>query len=366
MLSTLTGATLSGFVVYLILSNLLAPFRIVAPISITLSLIVFGLTDYYSREGTNNQYRSVKGSNHSFPIKSILNIIFITIYLSSIIIVYLPSENPRPFVQWEQITARDIVKLTAAIILCVFAPGYALVNILDRKYELENLPKFLLAYLFSILVTGLIAYVISSIGILFSHVGGIVIAINLVILGIFTYAEVFKNSIAHLLDHRVSDLPPVAKSVKGQNFSMLLVFASLLTLVVLFSYFLYNGTIIGDQWSHYGRSFMFLSGMYKDFAASDINDPYPPLFSAFLAAYFDFSNIPSVNAYVSIGFLNIIPVFAFYYFFLKWLPSYKKAALLAATLFMLSSGFGWVYLLNLANSQDTATLTPSSVMDIFY
>ena len=51
----------------------------------------------------------------------------------------------------------------------------------------------------------------------------------------------------------------------------------------------------------------------------------------------------------SISFLNIIPVLAFYYFFKNWVPNrMKKAALLACTLFMLSSGFGWIYVLNLA------------------
>ena len=63
------------------------------------------------------------------------------------------------------------------------------------------------------------------------------------------------------------------------------------------------------------------------------------------------SGFPSVNAYAAIDFLNIVPVFAFYYFFSKWVPvGRRKAALLASVLFMLSSGFGWIYLLYLAGS----------------
>ena len=57
----------------------------------------------------------------------------------------------------------------------------------------------------------------------------------------------------------------------------------------------------------------------------------------FFLAFISLSGNPSVNAYASISFLNIIPVLAFYYFFTKWVPDkWRKAALLASTLFVLS------------------------------
>ena len=69
---------------------------------------------------------------------------------------------------------------------------------------------------------------------------------------------------------------------------------------------------------------------------------------SFLAAFFAISDVPSVNAYASLGFVNFIPVIAFYYFFTNWVPArYKKAGLIAAVLFMLGSGYGWLYALNL-------------------
>ena len=46
--------------------------------------------------------------------------------------------------------------------------------------------------------------------------------------------------------------------------------------------------------------------------------------------------------------LILLPVIAFYYFFTNWVPArYKKAGLIAAVLFMLGSGYGWLYALNL-------------------
>src|SRR6185436_9520878 len=52
-----------------------------------------------------------------------------------------------------------------------------------------------------------------------------------------------------------------------------------------------------------------------------------------------------------IAFLNVMPMFAFYYLFVSWVPVVRrKAVLLACSLFILSSGFGWVYLLNTAST----------------
>ena len=41
---------------------------------------------------------------------------------------------------------------------------------------------------------------------------------------------------------------------------------------------------------------------------------YPSFFHAVIGTYFSPSGVPSVNAYASINYLNMIPVEAFYYF----------------------------------------------------
>src|SRR6185436_15087203 len=52
-----------------------------------------------------------------------------------------------------------------------------------------------------------------------------------------------------------------------------------------------------------------------------------------------------------IAFLNVMPMFAFYYLFVSWVPVVRrKAVLLACSLFILSSGFGWIYLLSTASN----------------
>lgn len=48
---------------------------------------------------------------------------------------------------------------------------------------------------------------------------------------------------------------------------------------------------------------------------------YSSFFHAVIGTYFSLSGVPSVNAYTSINFLNMIPVVAFYHFFKKGIPS---------------------------------------------
>ena len=102
-----------------------------------------------------------------------------------------------------------------------------------------------------------------------------------------------------------------------------LVVIGLISWVVLTSYYLYNGTIIGDQWFHHGRSLDFISGSLK-LGTFGLDQPYPPFFSSTLASFFSLSGVPSVNAYVSINFLNFMPILAFYYFFTSWVRGDNK------------------------------------------
>ena len=127
-------------------------------------------------------------------------------------------------------------------------------------------------------------------------------------------------------------------------------------MVVLSTYSLYGGVIIGDQWFHHGRALSFVSSTFNAASLSDEHIKDPPFFPAFLAGFFSMSGLPTVNAYAAIDFLNIVPVFAFYYFFSKWVPvNRRKAALLASVLFMLSSGFGWLYLLYLVGANQATS-----------
>ena len=319
LLLTLVWPLLSGFLIYFVLSSLTIPFRITVPLSFSISIIIFGLSAYYGKELeilTNTNNRSQVGSN-----KSILNFFFVAIYITSIIFAFLAQDNQQIFVSWQKITLLEIVKLGCAIGISIFMPGYGLISILEGKPKLGNLPKFLLSYIFSILITALAAYITASVGLTFSNFNSILGSINLVILCLFIYIKILDRGSPTALDHiYFPKLSLFARSLKTKT-PELFVFTGLFIFVVISTYYLYNGTIIGDQWFHHGRAVQFLRDAYRDYSLSGINEPYPPLFPAFLAGFFDMSGMPTANAYVSINFLNFMPIPAFYYFFVKWIPT---------------------------------------------
>jgi hypothetical protein len=385
-LSALPGPLIAGFAVYLILSYLFVPNRIAIPLAIIISTLIFGLTWYYTNiKNNSNEKRSeivtsneVLGQNlqrqetakmfdnNSYTLSVFANLFFVIGYAICLIIVaphFLISSpsSEEIFVPWEQFTNVQIIELGASIALCFFLPGYALLSVLyiDPDHQLKPLLKILLAYLLSILVTGLTGYVAASLGLDLSNIMGLFVGVYLSILFILlvrlslrvkNQKNRTKYQIRNLSLIYTSEIVKRVRNFLKINSAEFIVFASLFALVVLATYSLYSGAIIGDQWYHHGRSLAIASGDFRDIAlAGADNKTFSPFPSVLLASFFSMSGIASVNAYASISFLNIIPVLAFYYFFKNWVPNrMKKAALLACTLFMLSSGFGWIYLLNLA------------------
>jgi hypothetical protein len=328
------------------------------------------------KEEINNINRGVSivknnnNSSNNYTLSLFANFFFIVGYTACLLIVtaYFFIFNPTNeiFVPWEQFTIVQIIELGASIALCFFLPGYALLSILFKDDQIRPLLKVILAYFLSILVTGLTGYIaVSTLGLGSSDIIGLFIIVYLSILIVLLIQQLslisleYNNQIARskyffrnlsLKIHTFELVKCQVWNFLKRNSAEFIVFASLLSLVVLSTYSLLSGVIVGDQWYHHGRSLLFMSGEFRDIAVAGADArTFSPFPSALLASFFSLSGIPSVNAYASIGFLNIIPVFAFYYFFKNWVPiRMKKAALLACTLFILSSGFGWVYVLGLA------------------
>ena len=147
----------------------------------------------------------------------------------------------------------------------------------------------------------------------------------------------------HISYEIISNIYAKFLNVLKINFSEILVFGSLFALLIVSTNYLYGGITIGDQWYHQNRALYFLSGQFKEYVLTNGDYAYPPLQSALLAGVTLISGIPLINTYASIAFLNMTAVFAFYYFCSTWFPNNsKRAALLASSLFLISSGFGWV------------------------
>lgn len=349
----LTGPLLSGISIFLVLSDLMVPTRIIIPSSLSISLVVFGICMHYQYKpiaSTTIVHRVEKSSN---SIRMESNFFFTIIYILSLVICTSSThESSALFIPWEEFNAIDVTNVAAAISLSFFMPGYALIAVVDKKNQLQLLPKFLVAFLFSMLITGLTPYILGSAGFASTHIKGSLISIEGLILIFFVF-ENLRFSITGSKLIRSEFIGKFCMSVKNR-LSEIVTFSGFLALVFLFTYYLYNGVIISDQWFHYSRALYFVSGSYRDIATQDIDWLYPPFFSAILAGFFSLSGVPSVNAYVSIHILNLMPIFAFYYFFTKWSPArFKRASLIATGLFVLSSGFGWLYVIATTNTETT-------------
>ncbi len=287
---------------------------------------------------------------------------FVIIFAFLIIISYFANKNDLPvFTNWNNIGALGLVELGVGILLCFFIPGYAIVLIISKKYKMDTILAVLLAYLLSILITGLTAYIAAlSFDTTISEHKDLFIVLYIIILCSFLicfrqyvsshrYLQFKHYFCYHFISSKIIGL---WKNTRMES-SRLLVFASLFIFIIISTYVLYGGITIGDQWYHQGRALLFMSGSFREAAISHADEFYPPFQSALLAALTTLSGIPLVNSYASIAFLNSIPIFAFYYFFKKWVPTtLHKAGLLACTLFTLSAGFGWIYLFSTDLSQN--------------
>ena len=193
------SSVVSAFFVYSVLSYFFVESKISVSISIIMSILVYALTYYYnttllednkiihSRSLPNvNNLNEITENNKIESSKS-SNLIFVTIFASSIIVCSLNySQDFHIFTNWNEINATGLIQLGAAIMLCFFVPGYAIVQILTRKHTIKPILSILLGYLFSILIAALTAYISALVfGSAISHRSLLFIAVYLGILALY-------------------------------------------------------------------------------------------------------------------------------------------------------------------------------------
>jgi len=333
------------------------------------------------KEKRELRQQGIEGSSCFYGSRDFIFILVYGILLSILFLTSVSEQDEfRSYIPWEQVKSIDIISLANAIAFSFLLPGYGLVVLLDKNRRLTLPNKLLLAYLISIIFVALPSYVGASLGYPIADVELFVISLYAVIFILFLLRQPKITSAGFYylwttLNRK--SLSRVYRELKNR-IPEFAVFTSLFALVVFYTYYLNDNHIVVDQWFHHGRALLIGSDVFKKIASaefyedpytdfgSDITQIYPPIFSSLLAGFFSLSNSASVNAYVSIGFLNAMPIFGFCYFFTTWVPqNMKRAALLATTLFVLSSGFGWIYAVNLAIiSPPSYVIQPGTSIDI--
>jgi hypothetical protein len=360
---TVINSLVASLFVYLLLSYISVTQRVSVPVSIFMFTLILGLTRYYSKPYNDNNH--IENESSTPPVteddignndevqenyRTISTLLFSAIFAILIIIcVFNVNLNSSIFISWNELDAIGVVQLGVGIGLSFFLPGYALLLILSKVYKIGPLLRFLLAYLFSMLITGLTTYISSSFSdfhTLDIKTSLVIVNLSLLIAFLFCYrANIIKFSTN--IEHTCKFVPRIIAqfwTTLKTNSSELLVFGSLLGLLTVSTFYLYGGITIGDQWFHQGRALLFMSGWEASFSSGE--RAYPPFQSALLAGVTSLSGVPLVNTYASIAFLNLSPVIAFYYFFSRWIPrNLNRANLLACSLFAVGSGFNWIYFL---------------------
>ena len=297
------GAIVSGIAVYLVLSIFFVPFRIVLPASVIISILVGSLTKYYvdpinEAKKEQSAYPDRQQTNHAGQNRNLLPpVIFAAAYIALLIIVGIfygvNYENPQYnelFQYWQKFSPTDVIKLGSAIALSFFFPGYAIITIISNKknQELRLLPRILLGYILSIGVAGFLVYITSMMGLPISEIKLALILVHVIILALFLQQLDIITSTRLLINRWRTNRISLAESRYkfSQRLPEIVVFGSLLGLVILSTYVLYNGVMVGDQWFHHGRALQFISGDYKAITTSNTDFFVPP--SAFRISFLFF------------------------------------------------------------------------------
>ena len=258
IISTIYGTLITGVSVFIVLSYLLIPSSITIPISISISLLSLGLIKYYTvSEGKNDNTQTgnnvpdresnEKGDQHETKIREPRSIIiFVFLFLASLIICTFFSnlELRLIFKNWNTVDIIGIIGLVAGIAVSFFMPGYAVTLLLTKRIKTNPILKILLAYLFSMLITGLTIYLSE---IFFdndiSENKNLLLGVNaLLLIAVVIYYRVHRIILPTGLDKHqiISMINDKLRFLKG-NFSELLVFGS------LFHYLLYPQIIFTGE-----------------------------------------------------------------------------------------------------------------------
>ena len=184
----LVGPSLSGVSTFFVLSDLMVPARITIASSLSISLVVFGICMHYRYTRTTGTRIAHVNEESLSSIKLRSNLSFIIMYIFFLVICTSSTyEGSAQFIPWKEFNAIDVTRVAAAISLSFFMPGYALIAIIDKKNQLQFLPRFLIAFLFSMLITGLATYVLGLAGFASPHIKCTLISIWGLILILYAF-----------------------------------------------------------------------------------------------------------------------------------------------------------------------------------
>ena len=265
---------------------------------------------------------------------AIISISFLYIVLPIATPLYIPPENIQ-FVNW--------IRLFSSILLTTFLPGYLILEIICNNQSINQLYRIMFSYIISIFASFIVGYIIILSGNSISEMGIFGISIfNISVLIIY---------IALLIKHHHSNKEKnkIVKDIyilNNQTLYITFFLIIMICLIVVITYMQYGSQLINDQKYYHGLGILLDSIKLPQDAFAFPSNIW--LFGVYFAMFFTSSGIPSINAYNSLNFLNIIPIITFFLLvksFFKNQQNSDSIAVLCTFFAFFSSGFGWIYAL---------------------
>jgi len=251
--------------------------------------------------------------------------------LSALLHYAVPSTSESLFVNWSDVLASSWLRFGANLLLSGFLPGFLFFDILNLRGTESFVRYFIFSYLLSVFVVtfaNIVAFFVCGSWMSLS----VLILTNCVLFGIWLFVKRGKIGCS------------------GISWKFILA-VSCLVLFFLCISSIHDFFIYGDQFDYHGCALSWAETPFS--SLNGVIQPFYPWWTfAYLSTLFETTGLPSINTYVLLIVLNMMPVVAF--FCLVRTKADTRVSVIASFLAFFTSGFGWIYssLINVGTQVD--------------
>jgi hypothetical protein len=250
------------------------------------------------------------------------------LYLIAILFAaFVPSVGlDELYLPWSTLFIGNIIRVATSILLFSFLRGYVIAQLIG-KWGSGKMEVWLSSFLLSVFVTSIIAFANFR---LFGTVSG-------------------NSVLFFLLDLSLVSAYLIAWKKRGRTVKESLTFEIIPTVTLFIVIAIVSSNIligllssspvqVSDGWNYYGMGYrMFVGDWPTGFQ-------YPWFFFTYLAAFYQQSGVPSINAYQSLEIINIFSILAFFFMVRSFFAEkITKVPVIATLIFFLTGGLGWLY-----------------------
>lgn len=245
-------------------------------------------------------------------------------------IMLIPSFNNVEYVSWFNLPSINLLRLMMSVLISTFLPGYMLFNIIGKSdaSKLQTLVFSIVLSLFFTSLTCLLVVFTSGIQLTIP----VFITLNLILQTIYLISSFLRKK------YKITCEIKFSCSKQELSEKLTLLFLIILQFAFTFSMLSENFPLPrGDEMHHHGNALIISRGEIS----SDLT--YPIGLHTYLAIVFRLSGVPSINAFQSLHFLNVLPILAFYLVLKELFKKHHQKIPILSTFIGFFFGFTWIY-----------------------